>query len=192
MAERTHLTAAASREAPERNEEEARSAEDIRKDIAARRETITDTVDRISDRFHRTLDWRSWVANYPLAALGVVAGAGFLLSGLFKPRPTPGQRIKAALAEGVEDLAERFREHFNDISPNKPALSRTVKAAATGAITQAVANYLRNRFSGYAEQYYERYYGQHPAEEYSEEADRDDWTQARQRGEQRANFEPHF
>src|SRR5437016_2611514 len=76
-----------------------RSADEIRQDIAAKRESITETVDRLSDRFQQTFDWRTYVSNYPVAALGVAAGLGFLASGILKPRATPAERMKDALAD---------------------------------------------------------------------------------------------
>jgi len=174
MAERNNLTAAwqepssspssSSRSATER------SADEIRQDIAARRESITETVDRLSDRFQRKLDWRAYVSDYPLAALGVAAGLGLLAARVFKPRRTPGERIKDALAYGVEDLTDRFRHQIEDMSPRHSGLGlgRTVKAAATGLITKAVTDYLRNRFvdrfaSGH-EQYPDEYMPEYMAE----------------------------
>jgi hypothetical protein len=118
---------------------------------------ITETVDRLSDRLHQTFDWRAYVTDYPLAAVGVAAGLGFLIAGLFKRRQTPAERIKDAVAESVEDFASRFREILDDVAPRKPALSRTVKAAATGAITKVATDYLKSRMFGYASQHYEQY-----------------------------------
>ncbi|HZS04184.1 MAG TPA: hypothetical protein VFD58_05060 [Blastocatellia bacterium] len=145
MAERDHLTAAVQSPAPAQSPE--RSAEEIRHDIAARRESITDTVDRLSDRFQQTFDWRTYVADYPLAALGVAAGLGFLVAGFFRPRPTPAERMKQAFADGFEDLADRFRQQLDGAGVRRPGVSRTVKAAATGAVTKAVTDYLRNRLA---------------------------------------------
>lgn len=42
-----------------------RSAVAIRQDIAAKRESISETVDKLGDRIHETLDWREYVAEYP-------------------------------------------------------------------------------------------------------------------------------
>jgi ElaB/YqjD/DUF883 family membrane-anchored ribosome-binding protein len=166
MAERNNLTAASQRQESSSNAE--RSADEIRQDIAARRESITETVDRLSDRFQRTLDWRAYVSDYPMLALGVAVGAGFLISGIFRRRPTPAERIKEALAESFEDLTDRFRHRLEDLSPRRSSLGvgRTVKAAATGAITKAVTDYLRDRFATPYEQYSERmpeYMGGYPA-----------------------------
>jgi len=125
-----------------------RSAEEIRQDIAARRESITDTVDRLSDRFQQTLDWRAYVSDYPLAALGVAAGLGFLAARIIKPRPSAGKRIKNALAYGIEDLAGRFRHQLEHVAPNRSGsgLGRTVKAALAGLVTKAATDYLQDRF----------------------------------------------
>jgi ElaB/YqjD/DUF883 family membrane-anchored ribosome-binding protein len=132
-----------------------RSADEIRQDIAARRESITDAVDRLSDRVHRQLDWRAYVSDYPLAAIGVAAGVGFIVSRIFKPRQSSSERIKDALAYGIEDLTSRFRRHLDDIAPSKQSLGigRTVKAAATGLITKAVSDYLRDRYVAPYQQY---------------------------------------
>ncbi|HWQ32111.1 MAG TPA: DUF3618 domain-containing protein [Blastocatellia bacterium] len=147
MAERNHLIATSPAQAAQAPE---RSAEEIRQDIAARREQITETVDRLSDRFHQTFDWRTYVAEYPLVALGVAAGAGLLVSGLFKRRQTPGERMLEAFSESVEDLADRFRHQLDGAGlarSRSSGLSRTVRAAATGAVTKAVTDYLRNRLA---------------------------------------------
>jgi ElaB/YqjD/DUF883 family membrane-anchored ribosome-binding protein len=134
-------SAAPSEQTPER------SAEEIRQDIAATRESITETVDRLTNRVQETFDWRTYVDEYPLVALGVTAGLGFFLAFLFRSRSTPGERIKDALAETVEDLTGRFSHQLDQIGPRRSGLSRTVKAAATGAITKAATDYLRNRLA---------------------------------------------
>src|SRR6266508_768059 len=156
MAERSDLTSGPSSfrqgQGQEQEQDEIsgaeRSAEDIRQDIAARRESLTETVDRLSDRFQQTLDWRAYVSDYPLAALGVAAGLGFLAARIIKPRPSAGKRIKNALAYGIEDLAGRFRHQIENVAPNRSGsgLGRTVKAALTGLVTKAATDYLQGRF----------------------------------------------
>jgi hypothetical protein len=61
-----------------------RSAETIRRDIAARRDSISGTVDRLGDRLHETFDWRSLRIGLPFVALGVAAGLGLALSGIVR------------------------------------------------------------------------------------------------------------
>ena len=155
MAERSDLTSGPSsfRQGQGQQEQDAisgaeRSAEDIRQDIAARRESITETVDRLSDRFQQTLDWKAYVSDYPLAALGVAAGLGFLAARIIKPRPSAGKRIKNALAYGIEDLAGRFHHQLENVAQNRSGsgLGRTVKAALTGLVTKAATDYLQGRF----------------------------------------------
>ena len=150
MAERTDLTSTppSFRQGQDAISGAERSAEEIRQDIAARRESITETVDRLSDRFQQTMDWRAHVSDYPLAALGVAAGLGFLAARIIKPRPSAGKRIKNALAYGIEDLAGRFRNQLENVAPNRSGsgLGRTVKAALTGLVTKAATDYLQDRF----------------------------------------------
>ena len=156
MAERTDLTSAPSsfRQGQGQGQDVVsgaeRSAEEIRQDIAARRESITDTVDRLSDRFQQTFDWRAYVSDYPLAALGVAAGLGFLAARMIKPRPTAGRRIKDAIAHGIEDLTGHFQHQLGSVTSQRsgPGLSGTVKAALTGLVTKAATDYLQNRFVG--------------------------------------------
>jgi ElaB/YqjD/DUF883 family membrane-anchored ribosome-binding protein len=161
MAERTDLSSAFSkgRQGQEETPGAERSAEEIRQDIAARRESITDTVDRLSDRFQQTLDWKAYVSEHPMAALGVAAGLGFLAARFFKPRPSASNRIKDALADGIEDLAGRFHHQLRHVAPHRSGsgLGGTVKAAVAGLITKAATDYLQNkfvdRFSGHYEPY---------------------------------------
>jgi ElaB/YqjD/DUF883 family membrane-anchored ribosome-binding protein len=154
MAERPDLTSAPSSFRQEQGQgqdvisDAERSAEEIRQDIAARRESITDTVDRLSDRFQQTFDWRAYVSDYPVAALGVAAGLGFLAARIIKPRPSAGRRIKDALAHSIEDLAGRFHHQLENVAPHRSGsgLGGTVKAALTGLVTKAATEYLQNRF----------------------------------------------
>jgi len=156
MAERNNLTADW-HEAASTPDTTQRSADEIRHDIAARRESISEAVDRLSDRFQRTLDWRAYVSDYPLAAIGVAAGVGFLVGRIFKPRPSAGERIKDALAYGIEDFTGRIRNQLDDLAPRRSGsgVRRTVKAAATGLITKALTDYLQNRYAVRYQQYTE-------------------------------------
>jgi ElaB/YqjD/DUF883 family membrane-anchored ribosome-binding protein len=173
MAERNDLSSAPSsfRQGQGQQEQDVvsgaeRTAEEIRQDIAARRESITGTVDRLSDRFQQTLDWRVYVSDYPLAALGVAAGLGFLAARIIKPRPTAGRRIKDALAYGIEDLAGRFHHQLETVGPHRSGsgLSRTVKAALTGLVTKAATDYLQNRFVDRYTGHYENHENQNRQE----------------------------
>ena len=124
-----------------------RSAEEIRQDIAARRESISETVDRLGDRIHETLDWREYIAEYPYVALGLAAGLGFLVAGIFKFKrePTPRERIMDALAEITEDVTDRVRGSIQDVVPKKGGPGTTIKAAATAAVTKAALDFAKNK-----------------------------------------------
>jgi ElaB/YqjD/DUF883 family membrane-anchored ribosome-binding protein len=153
MAERNNLITH-----PESDEvNDDRSIEEIRQDIAARRESIAGTVDKLSDRFQKQLDWREYIAKSPFVAIGVAAGVGFLLAGIFKPRPTPGERMISALSDSIEDIADRFRNQLDEspFSKGRSSIGQTVKAAATAMVTKAVTDCIRDQFVGRstAEQY---------------------------------------
>lgn len=56
-----------------------RSVEEIRREIEARRDSITDTVDKLGDRIEQSLDWREHVGRHPYVSMGVAAGLGLLI-----------------------------------------------------------------------------------------------------------------
>lgn len=146
MAQGTHLSTYAEAER-ERSEP---SAEELRHHIAARREVIAGTVDKLSERVHQTLDWREYVVERPLVSLGLAAGLGLLLAGkIFKPNPTPRERILDAVSETIEDVTGRLREQLDQL-PLKRSTGpgRTVKAAATGVITKAITDFVGKQFRG--------------------------------------------
>jgi ElaB/YqjD/DUF883 family membrane-anchored ribosome-binding protein len=143
MAERDHIPTGelSSDRAPARG----RSTKEIRQDIASTRESITDTVDQLSNRVEQTFDWRTYVSDYPIAALGVAAGIGFLAPRLFRHRSTPKQRITGALAGTVGTLTDRFRYRLDAPGLKRPGLKGAIKTAAFWAIAKAATGYLRNR-----------------------------------------------
>lgn len=142
MAERTSLgIQRASDEAPDR------STVAIRQDIAAKRESISETVDKLGDRIQETLDWREYIADYPAAALGLAAGAGFLIAGIFRRRPSPRERIMDAVAELTEDMSDRVGGVMAGVIQKKLISGSTVKAAATAMIGKAVVDFVKTRIS---------------------------------------------
>lgn len=142
MAERTNL--ATYRRAQDSGE---RSADEIRRSIAAERETITDTVDKLGGRLQRAFDWREYVAEYPALALSVAAGTGILLSAIFKREPTPRERIMNAVADLTDDLTERIGDVAGDVFKRAITPQRTVKAVATGLIARAAIDFAKRKVS---------------------------------------------
>src|SRR6185295_4028535 len=140
MAERTNL--ATQRSADDTDE---RSAREIRQDIAAKRETISETVDKLGERIHQTLDWREYVAEYPGVALGLAAGVGFLVSGIFKREPTPQERIMDAVADIADDLTDRISDVAGDVIKRKLVSGKTVKAAIFAMVTKAAVDFAKQK-----------------------------------------------
>jgi hypothetical protein len=138
-----------------------RSLEEIRQDIAERRESIAETVDEIGDRFSKTLNWREYLAEHPMVALGAAAGVGLLLSGVFKRRHTTStDRIMYALADSVEDVTDRFRHQLEQAGAKKTGtgvgLGRTAKAAITATVTKTVTDYLTAKVNQSLQHRYEK------------------------------------
>lgn len=144
MAERTNVATL------QRVQDESsdRSAVAIRQDIAAKRESISETVDKLGDRIHETFDWHEYVAEYPAVALGLAAGAGFLVAGIFKRKPSPQDRILEAVADLTEDMTDRVGGVMAGVIQKKMFSGRTVKAAATAMIAKAAVDFLKKQLAG--------------------------------------------
>src|SRR6266513_2256386 len=125
-----------------------RSAVAIRQDIAAKRESISETVDKLGERIHETFDWHEYVAEYPAIALGLAAGAGFLVAGIFKRNPSPQERIMDAMADLTEDMTDRIGGVMAGVIQKKLLSGTTVKAALTAMITKAAVNALKKQLTG--------------------------------------------
>lgn len=145
MVERTNV--AIQQRSHEHEEAPDRSTTAIRNDIAAKRESISDTVDKLGGRIQETLDWREYIADYPAVALGLAAGAGFLIAGIFKRNPSPQERIMDAVAELTEDMTDRVGGVMAGVIQKKLVSGRTIKAAATAMIVKAVVDVAKNRIS---------------------------------------------
>jgi ElaB/YqjD/DUF883 family membrane-anchored ribosome-binding protein len=144
MAERTNIAT----QMRAGDEDDNRSAEAIRQDIAAKRETISETVDKLGERIQETFNWREYIADYPGVAIGLAAGVGFLVSGIFKHRPTPQERIMDAVAELTEDLTDRVSGIAGDVIKKKMISGKTVKAALTAVVTKAALDFAKEKASG--------------------------------------------
>lgn len=140
MAERTNLATQL-----RIDESGERSAVEIRQDIAAERETISETVDKLGDRIQQTFDWREYVAEYPAVALGLAAGTGLLLSAVFTREPTPQERIADAIADLTEDLTERISGVAGDVITRKMIPERTLKAAVTALVARAAIDFAKRK-----------------------------------------------
>ena len=145
-----------------RDEAPDRSAEAIRQDIAATRETISETVDKLGERIHQTFDWREYIAQYPAVALGVAAGLGFVVGGIFKRKPTPQERIMEAVAELTEEMTGRVGDVMAGVIQKKVISGSTLKAAAGALATKVAVDFLKKQFGGAIQGYNTRPRGGSP------------------------------
>jgi len=102
-------------------------------------------VDKLGDRLQQTFDWREYVAEYPVVALGLAAGTGILVSAVFARKPTPQERIMDAVAEMTEDLTDRVSGMAGDLITRKLIPGRTVKAAVTAMVAKAALDFAKRK-----------------------------------------------
>ena len=121
-----------------------RTAEDIRNDIAAKRESINHTVGQLGDKIRETLDWKEYVARYPYAAVGVAVGTGLVIGMLLNRRPSPSERIMDALAEAAEEVGDDLRHSAHKLIMRAVAPS-LFRGTIYGLAGKALIQYLQSR-----------------------------------------------
>jgi ElaB/YqjD/DUF883 family membrane-anchored ribosome-binding protein len=121
-----------------------RSSTDIRNDIAARRESITQTVDQLGEKIHEALDWRGYVKRYPYASIGLAVGTGFVVSRIFKKQPSPMDRLVDAVSDRAERLGEDLRKSASRLIM-KTVAPGLVRGTLYGIAGKALMQYLHNR-----------------------------------------------
>ena len=113
-----------------------RSSEDIRQDIAAGEEEISQTVEQIRERIREKLDWRGYVRQYPYWAIGGAAGIGYLASAMFVKRVSPMENL-------IDSIADEVRTSLDSVLARNsgPGLIRmTLWGVATKAATIWIKN----------------------------------------------------
>lgn len=123
-----------------------RSSDEIRNDIAARRESITQTVGQLGNRIHQSLDWKGYVARYPYAAVGLAVGAGLIVGGMLRRKSSPSERIVDALVEKAEELGDNLRDSARKLFI-RTAAPNLFKGTIYGIAGKALMQYLQNRAS---------------------------------------------
>jgi hypothetical protein len=106
----------------------SRSAEEIRNDIELKKQAISETVDRLNERLHEGMDWRSYVRRHPFLALGLAAGLGFYVSVKLAKPQTPVENF----ADTIQQLA------------GKPKEQSLIKLALYTVGTKIVSDLLKN------------------------------------------------
>ena len=125
----------------------ARKPEELRQDIEEQKESIAGTLKQLDKRLHKAADWRTHVGEHPFLAVGIAFTVGGLLSGVFRRKPTPRERILDALAESVEDITDQVRDRF--VSQFTHSFARgMLKASAATLVTKMAANYISSRGNG--------------------------------------------
>jgi len=96
----------------------------------------------LGERLHGSLDWRQQVGNHPFAAIAIAAAAGLILSRVFQPRPSPGERIMDAIADVVDNVTDQARDTITGLlgSGSRDGLVASTIAALT---TKAAGSFIQ-------------------------------------------------
>lgn len=128
------------------DESKERTAEEIRQEISNHREAISNTINRLDDRIQEAVDWRTHVADHPYVALGIAAGAGLIVAGMFKHKASPQDRIMDALADGIEDVSLQARNRFGSLlNTVAPRHNSTLQGAVAAFAAKAAIDFLRGK-----------------------------------------------
>jgi hypothetical protein len=126
--------------------EEDRSTDDLRRDIAHRRESIVHTFDQANRKMRELLGWREQVRRHPYGALAGAAGLGFVLAGLFSRRRTAGERFVTTLTQNVEDIGGSLRNSIDPLAPSSSGVAQTVGATLIAMFARSLLHAAGNRF----------------------------------------------
>ena len=123
-----------------------RSADELRQDISAHRTALAETINELDERFQQAVDWRMHVGSHPYVTLGIAAGVGILVANIFRPKPTPQERMLEAMAESVEHICGESSRRFDSLlSRVPPTRSTGWQGLLLGLATQAVTSYLKGK-----------------------------------------------
>ncbi len=123
-----------------------RTSAEIKQDISNHRTAISDTINSLDDRIQEATDWRTHVGAHPYLALGVAAGAGLMLSGIFVRKASPQERIMDAVAESVEAVCGQARNRFDHLlDVAVPRHQTALQGVLLTVATQFVTNILRGK-----------------------------------------------
>lgn len=115
-----------------------RSSADIRQNIAAGKENISQKVDQIGERIKEKLDWREYVKDSPYMALGVAAGLGYLGAKVLMPRSTPMERF-------LDAMGGDLRGSLGGLNADPPGL---IKLTLLGIATKVAAGWAKSAAAG--------------------------------------------
>ena len=124
-----------------------RDPEEIRQDISLHKAAISSTISRLDDRLHEAVDWRTHAAAHPFVAIGLAAGAGVLLSNIFKRQASPQDRIMEALADGAETIFDQAQSRFGTLLDSAAPKKNVVQGALITLAIKAITSYLSDKSS---------------------------------------------
>lgn len=111
--------------------DEPTDSDKIRRDIARAEQEMARTVDEIGDRIKEKMEWQQYVKDTPYLALGVAAGLGYLVSGMFIEKKSSLDR----LIDEVRDTAGSLT-----VQSATPGI---IQATVLGIASKAAVNWLQ-------------------------------------------------
>jgi hypothetical protein len=119
---------------------------DVRRNREARRAPTVRSADPV-DPVQETAGWREQVGEHPFLAVGTAFVVGGLLSGLFRHKPTPRERMLDALADSFEAITHGVRNRV--VSQLASGVSiRVLKTVGAALATKVAYAYWTKKVNG--------------------------------------------
>lgn len=126
-------------------ESSVRGVGQIERGAVAKPKFVTETIKLDGSSTARPFDWQACIKEHPYLTLGLAAGAGMLLVGLLKPRPTAKKRLIKTLGNNVAGASRQLERGIGGLAEKPARVATSVKAAAATMATKALKNYLQRK-----------------------------------------------
>jgi ElaB/YqjD/DUF883 family membrane-anchored ribosome-binding protein len=122
-----------------------RNAKEVEQHEAAQSKASPKPIRLESNKSAQSFDWQACVKDHPYLTLGLAAGAGLLLVGLLKPRPSARKNLIKTLGNNFAESSRQLERGIGRLAEKPGQISTSVKAAAATMATRALKTYLKRR-----------------------------------------------
>lgn len=125
----------------------------LRRLIEQERQALDHSLDRLGERFQRTVDWRRHVTRHRGALVAAASGAALLGLWRWRRRQSPAERAAAAVVEGARDVTAQACDAISALGSLisvRRRLPNLVVAPLAAAATRAAMKWWHGERTGAA------------------------------------------